>query len=178
MTRVLFLDIDGVICTDRAYFASAQDRNKSILRTWDPVSIKLVERLCLDFDLKVVISSTWRHGNRDVPLMLLTHGFCGEFHKDDKTPAKLSGTSRGHEIRMWLDKHPEVTQFVIIDDSTDGIRGTELQKFHVETHVEDGFLTHNYKHAVQLLRTMNNGNLVYSRKDHDTSATPDYSDQE
>src|ERR1035437_101074 len=108
---VLFLDCDGVICTDRAYYAAQQDKSKTILRTWDPISMALVDRLCQDFNLEVVISSTWRH-RYDVAVILLTHGFRSDFHKDEKTPASYN-RSRGHEIREWLEEHPEVTKYII-----------------------------------------------------------------
>ena len=146
--RILFLDIDGVICTDRAYFASGQDKTKTVLRTWDTIGIKLISRLCVDYDLKVVISSTWRH-RYDVPLILLTHGFVGEFHKDEKTDGKFS-SNRGQEIRMWLDDHPEVTQYIIIDDDDSGIACTSLEPFHVKTDSFDGILTHHWHQAKKI----------------------------
>ena len=36
----------------------------------------------------------------------------------DKTPHLT--TTRADEISLWLQDHPEVTRFVILDDSTDG----------------------------------------------------------
>lgn len=149
---VLFLDIDGVICTDRAYYASSQDKERNILRTWDSVGIALVDRLCQDYNLEVVVSSTWRH-RYDVPLILLTHGFRSDFHKDDKTPVCRIHSTRGMEIRDWLEEHPEVTRFIIIDDDAAGIRNTELEKKWVETDSNDGILTHHYLKAKKILET-------------------------
>ena len=164
---VLFLDVDGVICTDRAYYASGQDKDKSILRTWDPVSINLVSRLCQDFDLEVVVSSTWRQ-RYDVPLILLTHGFRGNFHKDDKTPlvARFSGPSRGEEIASWLEDHPEVKNFIILDDEYIGQK--ELQPYHVQTDSNDGILTKHYDQAVYILKRFNfdvNAALLHNAED-------------
>ena len=150
---VIFIDCDGVICTDRAYFASGQDKDRHIMRTWDPVSIMLLSRLCQDFDLEVVISSTWRY-KFDVPLMLLTHGFRGNFHKDDQTPRLFSG-SRGMEIREWLSEHPEVTNYIIIDDSSDGLQDNDLTPYWVQTDYNDGVLTKHYLQAVKILEKQN-----------------------
>lgn len=147
---VAFIDIDGVICTDRAYYAYGADKARNIMRAWDPISIKLVDRLCQDYNLKVVISSTWRQ-RYDVPLILLTHGFNGSFHEDDKTPQHFGNRSRGQEIRDWLEEHPEVTRYIIIDDSEDGLVGNELSPYHVKTDISDGFLTHNYHCAKRIL---------------------------
>lgn len=148
---VLFLDIDGVICTDRAYLASGADKYKNIMRAWDPISIKLVDRLCIDYNLKVVVSSTWRQ-RYDVPLILLTHGFNGEFHKDDKTPVTFN-RSRGQEIREWLEEHPEIIRYIIIDDTDDGLLNNELTPHHCKTDIQDGFLTDHYHRAKKILDT-------------------------
>lgn len=147
---ILFFDVDGVTCTDRSYFAFGQDKSKTIMRAWDPISLKLVDRLCQDYNLKVVISSTWRIRS-DVPLIMLTQGFNSDFHEDEKTPSTFSGTTRGHEIRMWLDNHPEVKRFIIIDDVDDGIVGTDLEKHHCQTDTFDGIRTHHYHLARRIL---------------------------
>jgi hypothetical protein len=160
---VLFLDIDGVLCTDRAYLAYGQDKTKSILRTYDPLGIMLVDRLCQDYNLKVVISSTWRHRN-DVPLILLSHGFKSDFHEDEKTPSRLRGSNRGDEIGLWLEDHPTVNNFLILDDDTDGMKGTQFEDFQTVTDYYDGILFKNYKEAVKILEKQLSGELIYTRR--------------
>lgn len=158
---VLFFDVDGVVCTDRAYYAYGQDKTKTIMRSWDPISLKLVDQLCQDYNLKVVISSTWRI-RYDVPLIMLTQGFTSDFHDDDKTPQLFSG-NRGMEIREWLDKHPEVDRYIIIDDSEDGLVGNELTPHHCKTSLYDGFLSLHYIRAKQILDAQQTRKL--SKKD-------------
>lgn len=161
---VLFLDIDGVICTDRTYYAYAQDKTKSILRTWDPISIKLVNRLCMDYNLEVVVSSSWRQIH-DVPLILLTHGFQGNFHKDEKTPQRMSSNTRGCQIHEWLDNHPDINNFIILDDEADGIMDSNLQPFHIQTDHENGFLTSNWRQARRVMDLQRRGLLKFDRDD-------------
>ena len=158
---VLFLDIDGVICTNRAYVGSGQDQLKSILRTWDPISIQLVDRIAMDYNLSVVISSTWRQ-HYDVPLILLTHGFKASFHKNDITPN--DARTRGCQIYDWLSANRDVKNFVIFDDDTTGIEQTNLHPFQTVTSDTDGVLYSHYKKAQRILDAQLTGSLVY---DHD-----------
>lgn len=160
---ILFLDMDGVLCTDRAYFAASQDKKKHISRCLDPVGIRLINRLCDDFNLKIVISSSWK-SRYDVADILLTHGFTAEYHKDEKTKPRFSG-SRGMEIRDWLEEHPEVKHFIIMDDSLDGMQDNDLSPFHCQTHYADGIMTEHYRRAVQILLDQKSGALVYKTVD-------------
>ena len=150
---VIFLDIDGVICTDRAWYATEQDKHRQIIRAWDPFAIRLIGRLAADFDYEVVISSTWRK-MFDVPLILLTHGFQGSFHRDESTPYLFGSQPRGDEIREWLKEHKDVRNYLIIDDfeSGTGIKGTALEKSWIETDYYNGFTVQNFKNARNLLR--------------------------
>src|ERR1019366_9771740 len=88
--RVLFLDIDGVLVTDRAYFTINKKIPKEPMMVFDPIGIKLINNLCDNYDLSVVISSTWRK-EYDVKTILRTHGFSGKFHQDINTPTNKDG---------------------------------------------------------------------------------------
>jgi len=159
---VLFLDIDGVICTNRAYVASGQDKHKSILRSWDLTSLQLVDRIALDYNLSVVISSTWRQ-QYDVPLILLTHGFKATFHQDDETPR--TSHSRGDQIWDWLNRNKDVRNFIIFDDDTNGIEESNLHPFQTVTSDYDGVLYSHYKKAQRILDAQLTGKLVYNHDD-------------
>ena len=50
--NVIFTDIDGVL-----------NLNLSHTTNWNPTSIEIYNRICKEFDLKPVISSTWRVKN-------------------------------------------------------------------------------------------------------------------
>ena len=106
--KVLFLDIDGVVNSR----ATTSFRNN--LYPIDPHMAFMVGKIQLDTGCQVVLSSSWRHHpdgikaveNSIVPVY-------------DKTPMLESLGVRGHEIQAWLDEHPEVTRYAILDDDSD-----------------------------------------------------------
>ena len=152
ITRVLFLDFDGVLCTDRVHYANYSDKifPREYMRSLDPIGIKLVNRLCDDFDLTVVLCTTWRHQN-DCKVILRTHGFTAPFHHDINTPNEATFSSpgrKGAEINSWLDEHPEVKTYIILDDDETILHFDHI----VYPHPLDGISTENYLDATRLLQ--------------------------
>jgi hypothetical protein len=104
--KILFLDIDGVI-----------NNRKTCLEPnefWpiDKYMAFLVGRLVDRVDAKIVLSSSWRHhpdGIKEIEKRV------GKVFDSTKT---FSNT-RGEEIKEWLDRHPEVTKYAILDDDSD-----------------------------------------------------------
>ncbi len=106
--KILFLDIDGVVnCS------STRQRHRGYIGI-DPFMALLIGRITIAHpDLKVVLSSSWR--NFDGGRVEVERQVVPIF---DTTPRAASGI-RGSEIKMWLDEHPEVTKYAIIDDDED-----------------------------------------------------------
>jgi hypothetical protein len=120
--KIIFLDIDGVLnvyCEGRDQFGCTFHTN-------------FVENLRNIIDktgAKIVISSSWRTDGLDVMKELWKYrDLPGEVI--DVTPDSYylinegkfefyDQVERGHEIQYWLDKHKEVTNYVIIDDDND-----------------------------------------------------------
>jgi len=102
MTTV-FTDIDGVL------FNTTSNR-------WNKTAINLYNKLCLEFNLKAVISSTWRtnHSIYQLQNIFLQNGIEVEIY--DYTPI-ISFDGRGSEIGEWL-RNNEVDNFIILDDCT------------------------------------------------------------
>ncbi len=106
--KVLFLDIDGVVNKRDNYNPAI----KNNLYPIDSYCAFLVGRIQLSTGCSVVLSSSWRHhpegvenvSKRVVELL-------------DVTP--YSAKLRGDEVQMWLDKHPEVDKYAILDDDMD-----------------------------------------------------------
>ena len=106
--KVLFLDIDGVVNSR----ATTSFRNK--LYPVDPHMAFMVGKIQLDTGCEVVLSSSWRHhpdGIKAVEDSIVK--------VYDTTPMLDHLGVRGHEIQAWLDKHPEVTRYAILDDDSD-----------------------------------------------------------
>lgn len=105
MKKVLFLDVDGVL-------NSLNTTNFSELYPIDPYKAFLVGRIQLQTGCEVVLSSSWRNhpeGIENVSKRVV--------RVLDKTPW-LDGC-RGDEIHAWLEQHPEVEKYAILDDDSD-----------------------------------------------------------
>lgn len=89
-----------------------------------PDTVELLNDITRKTGCAFVLSSSWRvpwHYTA-VQRMLEWHGFAGKLV--DATPNGIPlppeiDYERGHEIQAWLDDHPEVTSFAIVDDSDD-----------------------------------------------------------
>lgn len=110
--KVIFLDFDGVLNNERTFQENIQI---------DPYCAKLIIDVCEKCNLKIVISSSWRAFGREYIEEKMLKAGCSEFskyiHSDWKTP-RIRG-KRGKEIKAWLKNHPEVTQYLCIDDDSD-----------------------------------------------------------
>jgi hypothetical protein len=86
--NVIFTDIDGVL-----------NLNLSHTTNWNPTSIEIYNRICKEFDLKPVISSTWRVKNsiKDLQRIFDYWGIEAEIY--DVTPV-LYCEPRGIEIGL------------------------------------------------------------------------------
>lgn len=112
--KVLFLDIDGV-CNSAAWVKQGNN-------PWhgtDPAAVALVRQIIEATKCDVVLSSTWRlyPEARAVVKRDVCHFI--DVTKDMQRGGKWGITDRGHEVQEWLDRHPEVTQYAILDDNSD-----------------------------------------------------------
>lgn len=141
-SAVIFLDMDGVLSTPRA-FVVQRTRKRARDDKWiDPVAVLYLDDLCRASGAEIVVSSTWRltHSKRKFAAMLKRHGFTGRLHKDWRTGQSRDGF-RGHEVNDWLNRHPEVEHHLILDDDGDFYPGAPL----VQTDTRNGLL---HEHAV------------------------------
>lgn len=150
--KIIFLDIDGVLNYTNWYVS---DRNPGNLNGQegdiDPLCVDRIVRICKETSAKIVISSDWRISWQGTLSRLERAGFPKGLIID-KTPElawlklgrhdymlsdddKGYEFSRGREIDLWLEAHPECENFVIIDDRRDF---TEEQSPHL-VHVNSMF---------------------------------------
>lgn len=131
--QVIFLDIDGVVTSSRDN--GFRDFNLHVVH-W-------LRFVCEQSGAKIVISSTWRHSHNKA----FWETVFGEYvHDDWRTPdgcRKLesglySSPIRGDEIAEWLTGHPEVTDYVILDDDSD-FRDDQKANF-IKTDAHNGML--------------------------------------
>lgn len=114
--KVIFLDIDGVLNCDR-YLIENKCRGIGI----DPTRVLLVSDIVRASGAKIVLTTSWRSHwsenpeecdvlGREINEAFAAHGLSVY----SKTPRL--GYARESEILAWLDEHPDVTRFVVIDD--------------------------------------------------------------
>ena len=123
---VIFLDIDGVLIaypegepTPPMFTPRCVEAFKTVLEAVPKA--------------RIVFSTTWRYPKHINGLheQWLAHGFPVSLAWDGtpdtrENPGVPRFSRRGAEIRMWLDAHPEITNYVVIDDdimSTEPIMG-------------------------------------------------------
>lgn len=119
--RVLFLDFDGPMIPMRAWPIQG-DRGYD---TFDPVAAATVKRVLDSAGAKIVVSSSWRISGYDVVVDVMERAGLDRsyLHDDWKTECIASGPTllRKKEIALWLSKHPEVQDYVILDDEDVGL---------------------------------------------------------
>jgi hypothetical protein len=117
--KVIFLDFDGVICTARAEWGLNPDFRGALIKMLDPIGIGFLNRLVELTGCAVVVSSTWRLGRtvEELQNILSDAGFNGKVI--GKTIWMKEPHCRGNEIDDYLHKHPEIKDYVIIDDDWD-----------------------------------------------------------
>ena len=145
--KILFLDIDGVM-NSKLYFKNSFNPDEDDSR-FDVYSVYLVKKLVEEFSLKIVITSHWRSGMVEKLMSELKRNELMSFlHKDSFTPI-LRSAQRGKEIKAWLDSHPGINDYIIIDDNENML---EEQKCRfVKTDAFAGLLDENYYDAREIL---------------------------
>lgn len=132
--KILFLDIDGVLNSEVYYKSSFKSDNSS--SRFDPKSVELIKKLVEEFSLQIVISSTWRYGATDRLMHELKNSkLIGYLYHEWFTPV-IHPAHRGTEIKLWLELHPEVSDYIIIDDD-ENILEEQMKRF-VKTDLHKG----------------------------------------
>lgn len=169
MRKVLFLDVDGVLNympTNPTSGIGYVSYHRLIL----PECMERVNRILAETGAVVVLSSSWRRTlTEDLTTFFQGKGLKGTVI--DKTP--IFDRTRGEEIQDWLNRHPQVEQFVILDDGSD--MGA-LRSHLVQTSSFGGLREPHVKQAIEVL----NGKLinveeVYPAKVYDLVDIKEYS---
>ena len=132
--KVVYTDFDGMIFTFGNYnFSKVACQNFQSLLDKVP-------------DLKIVISSSWRHlGLEECKKTLRTNGI------DASRVIGITGNERGErgvQVQSHLDRNPEITNFVILDDESDF---SKLMDKLVKTDSHVGLTEGDVKKALEIL---------------------------
>lgn len=120
--KVIFLDIDGVLCTPLSFRLNRLLRLPMERQRFDPQALFWLGRLTARTGAEVVLSSSWRDGltmndpfSRAIMDDLFVRLERNGTPLSDVTPLVPSG-DKGMEIAAWLNCHP-CEQYVVLDDN-------------------------------------------------------------
>ena len=150
--KILFLDFDGVITTLKTQWKIDMDK------------IKIINDICDKTDAKIVVTSSWRIGYANVvsafheslKRYFIKNQYLDHFKKEfDNFISNIIGMTesigglRGDEIRFYMNEHPEVNSYVILDDDSD-MCDYQLFNF-VQTDTYEGITERDAKICVDIL---------------------------
>ena len=147
--KIIFMDVDGVLNYTKWYY---DDRNPGNLYGQegeiDPECVRRIVNICEKTGAKIVLSSDWRINKCSIG-RLERAGF-PEGLIFSQTPELIWDCSRGEEIDIWLNEHPDTYDYVIIDDREDFTDGQKrLHYIHVDPYI--GFTDKNMEDAICIL---------------------------
>lgn len=113
MTKICFLDIDGPMIPVRAYLLANQTKLASV---FDPCAVAMLNGILQSSTVQIVISSIrGQDGRAYCEQLLSSNGIDPKLMHDDWiTPRNCGG--RAQEIASWLTNHPDIVDYVAIDD--------------------------------------------------------------
>ena len=151
--KVIFCDVDGVLNTPYT-----KGRTPDGYRGVTNDLVRNLRKIVSATGAVIVLSSDWRL-IRDDPkhrksyyYLLRKLKFAGGLSIADHTE-DIRWDRRGHEIRLFLEEHPEVTDFVILDDIPFGDFGVcGLLSNLVLTNPNKGLTSKDVDRAVRILQ--------------------------
>lgn len=136
--KVIFLDIDGVL--NRQGTKEKCGRFTGVDRGLSEPFVNFVKTS----GVNIVLSSTWRRHPE-----MWDHLHEAGIYWIDKTP--VTGTWRGYEIQLWLNDHPDVVSYCILDDLSPTAFMRHQRPFHVQTSEDEGLTSHDLERVRKVL---------------------------
>lgn len=157
--NIIFLDVDGVLNSVGNLISTYNETHKPYSGHDYPFDVKCLtnlQKLVLLTKSKIVITSSWRKDGEGRKKLL---NILREYNLDKEvigyTPVLKS--SRGLEIKSYLESLDMQPNFVIIDDDSDV---DELIGFLIQTNIQTGLTEQNVLEAIDKL----NSKYVEGRK--------------
>lgn len=152
-TRVIFLDYDGVVNTPMwnsdgtvcSYGFPKQGKVNNFQ------AVQWLSEACQKFGYDIVVTSTWRL-DPNYKECLINGGLRPGIEILGRTDS-IRDVCRGAEIKKYLDEHPEIDYYIIVDDEADIL--PEQRGHFVMTNGDTGFNLREFKEVEKIFMTDN-----------------------
>ena len=154
--NVIFLDIDGVLNNDKTNAKTPMGYTGINNRL-----LKLFSKLVKETNAKIVLSTSWKtEWDKDYRKRTEDGHYLNKKFKQldlfiwDKIDESTTGSFyRGAAILLYLEKHPNITNYIILDDfEFDFEKYPEIMNHFVQTKTSIGFTEEDYKKALNLMQ--------------------------
>jgi hypothetical protein len=159
MQRYIFLDFDGVICTQQhrqTLLEKHQPLKDDLGPYFDPEAVANLRAIIDATDASIVVTSSWKYkGLSTLQTLWTCRNMPGTLL--DVTPIVMSGFmfNRGMEINQWLytntQSDPDICRYVILDDALDFL--PEQRPYLINTNPDCGLTAQDAAQAIAILTT-------------------------
>ena len=165
-TRICFVDYDGVVNTPMwntegtvcSYGFPKQGKVNNFQ------AVQWLSEACQKFGYDIVVTSTWRLED-NYKECLINGGLRKGIEVLGRTD-RIRGVPRGTEIKKYIDAHPEIQYYVIVDDESDML--PEQMSHLIITNGDTGFNLSDFKKFEEIFKADNKqGGSFPDRKDKD-----------
>lgn len=160
--KAIFLDVDGVLncSTSKSY---CHDDICGVITGIDSDKVKRLAKIVEATGAEIILSSDWKDGwNKYYTSSKPSHAKYLDNHLykkgrltiKDKTPSTSKGSwYRGEEILTYLKSHPDITDYVILDDTFfEDFSIKEIKEHLVLTNHKLGLTDGDVEKAIRILR--------------------------
>ena len=160
MKKVILLDIDGVVNSEINQddnFRKGRWSTHNLIM--DPEAMACLKEIVDKTGAEIILSSTWRYPDEDGSFAskenFVKQLFDFGMFLTGETP-QLQEYDRAAEILTYLNEHPEVTHFVILDDDLDLVKNKELRPHLLHTNYQIGLVKSEISEAIAILNKERN----------------------
>lgn len=171
MSRVVFLDIDGVL--NAAFWNESHQKEISDGQLIDRDKVKLLAQLIDRTDAQIILYSGWRfwfdeerkplckEAERLVEMLagegLAIAGFTPDLTTEEIRRTKKFSLVKADEILLWLKTHGEVEGWVVLDDLE--LHNARVRGHQVKTDPSVGLTLEDVNEAVEMIARCTGTNL-------------------
>lgn len=161
MSKVIFLDYDGVVNIPMWQMTEKGMRCRYNFPSDNKVNneqaVQWLSEFCQRYGYDIVVTSTWRYDDNYKECLInagLREGIkilgktCDTRAQDWDSDADYH-YSRGREIKYYLHDHPEITDYLIVDDEDSFF--VSQQPYFIHTRPDVGFMEEDFETAERII---------------------------